>query len=50
MELFETVAAYFMVTYLFMQLLRFRCKSIKPLEKLSRRHFMNSFDASEVLA
>ena len=38
-----------MAIYLFLQLLRFRNKSIKPIEKLSRRHFINSFNFSEVL-
>ena len=32
------------IIYLFLNLLRFRCNSIKPIEKLSRRHFLYSFD------
>ena len=49
MDLYRTVPAYFMAIYLFLQLLRFNYKSIKPIEKLSRRHFINSFEDSEVV-
>ena len=52
MELFKTVPAFFMPKNLFLQLIfniRFRYNSIKPIEKLSRRHFINSFDDSEAL-
>ena len=38
-----------MAIYTFLQVLRFRYNNIKPIEKLSRRHFINSFDVSEVL-
>ena len=44
-EVFETVQAYFMAIYLLLKILRIMCNnSIKPIEKLSRRHFINSFD------
>ena len=33
-----------MVIYLFSQILKFTNYSIKLIEKLSRRHFINSFD------
>ena len=49
MELNRTVSAYFMAIYLFLQLLRFMCNNIKPIDKLSRRQFMNSFNATDVL-
>jgi len=49
MELNRTVCAYFMAIYLFLQLLRFMCNNIKPIDKLSRRQFMNSFNATDVL-
>ena len=49
MELFITLPAYFMAIYLFLQLLRFRYNCMKPIEKLSRRHFEISFDVLEVL-
>ena len=42
MKLFISVLAYFMAIYLFIQLMRFRENSV-------RRHFINSFDVSEVL-
>ena len=44
MKLFKTVPAYFMqILYLFLyQLLKFRHNSVKPIEKLSRQHFINS--------
>ena len=48
MERFKTIPAYFMVFYLILQLLRFRYYSIKPIEKLSRRHFINFFEISVV--
>ena len=34
---------YFVSFYLFLQLLRFRYKSIKPIEKVLRRRFINNF-------
>ena len=49
MEFFKTVPAYFMATYSFLQVLRFIYNSIKPIEKMSRQHFINSLDVSEVL-
>ena len=49
MELFKTVPAYFMAIYLFLQLLRFRYNSIKPIEKLSILHTIDYFDGSKVL-
>ena len=50
-ELFKTVLAYVMAFYLFLytELLRCRQNNKKHIEKLSRRHFINSFDVSEVL-
>jgi len=33
-----------MVFYIILQLLTFRYNSIKPIEKLLRRHFIHSFD------
>ena len=50
MELFKTVPAYFTAIYLLVQVLKFWCKSIKPIEKLSRRHFINLFDVFKVLS
>ena len=49
MKLFKTVSVYIMTTYLCLQLLRLRYKSIKQFEKLLRRHFIISFDVFEVL-
>ena len=50
MELFKTVPAYFTAFYLFLQLLRITYNnSKKTIEKLSRGHFVNSIDVSEVL-
>ena len=43
MELFKTVPEYFIAIYLFVQLLRFRSKKIEKIEKLPRRHLINSF-------
>jgi len=40
MKLFKTVPA----IYLFSQILKFTKYCIKLIEKLSRRHFINSFD------
>ena len=37
-----------MAFYLFLQLLRFRYNSIKPIEKLSTRQFTNSFNAQNI--
>ena len=48
-ELFITVPAHVMVIYLFLQFLTFKHNSIKLIEKLSRRHFKNSFNIFEVL-
>ena len=33
-----------MAIYTFLQVLRFRYNSIKPIEKMSRQHFKNSFE------
>ena len=51
MDFVKTNSAYFMAIYLFLQLLRFRSIDIKVklIENLSRRHFINSSDVSEVL-
>ena len=42
MEPFKTVPAYFIAIYLFLKLPRY--KRIKPIEKLSILHFINSFE------
>ena len=44
MEQFKTVPAYFMAIERFLQLLRFSNNNIKPIDTLSRRHFINSSD------
>ena len=44
MELFKTVPEYFMAIYLFIYTRRFKYNSIKLIEKMSRRHLINSFD------
>ena len=44
MELFKTVPAYSWAIYLFSQILKFTKYSIKLIEKLSRRHLINSSD------
>ena len=44
MELFKTVPVTFMAIYLFSQILKFTKYCIKPIEKLSRRHLINSSD------
>ena len=43
MELLKLFPVYFVSFYLFLQLLRFRYKSIKPIEKVLRRRFINNF-------
>ena len=48
MKLFKTVPAYFMAVYFFYNYWDLGIK-IQPVEKLSRRHFINSLDVSEVL-
>ena len=48
-DLFKTVSAYFMAIYVLLQLLIFRCNCIKPIENMSRLHFINSFNDFEVL-
>ena len=44
MELFKTVPEYFMAIYLFIYTRRFKYNSIKLIEKMSRRHLINSSD------
>ena len=39
MNLFKTVPVYLMAICLFFKLMRFEYNSIKPIEKLLRRHF-----------
>ena len=46
MELFKTVPVY---SWLFSQILKFMYYSIKPIEKLSRRHLINSSDDSSLM-
>ena len=38
-----------MATYLLSRMLNFTLDSIKPIEKLSRRHFINSFNVFDIL-
>ena len=45
---FKYIILYIQAIYFFLKLLKFTYCSIKPIEKLSRRHFINSFDYSDL--